>query len=373
METLPPPSGRPEEPPLEAMWVWNTAEILSDPVERGRFLDFVADRGIDRVFLYLAAAEGERPAAGHIPFDSDRLGPLLAELRARGALTYALDGDPNYVRDENRPGILRTVRALAAHNRSRPPEERFHGVRYDVEPYLLPGFQSPRRIEILSAYVEMLADIAEEAHAGGLVVGADIPFWFDAGDEHTGEPFEAILTGERRPVLEHVMATVDDVAIMAYRTSARGGDGAIMHSWAELEEGRTRGTDVFVGLETTRLFDESLYAFRGAARLGVPPMPEAAWILMEDLGGGRVRIWLANGADALAALERDTPDMDALRYWHAGQPVQLPGDHLSFHSLGWDAMENVAGEIVEQFSAAPAFVGLAFHDYLGLRALRARR
>lgn len=366
------PGGAPGRAGLKAMWVWNTAELIADPAERDAFLAFVETQTIERVFLYLPAADGQRPSSGFIPFDGSTLAPLLAELHTRGALTYALDGDPDYVHAENRAGILGTVRRVADYNRGRPRRERFLGVRYDVEPYLLPGFQGPRRAQILDDYVSLLADFAEEAHAAGLVVGADVPFWLDAGDEETGEPFEATLEGERRPVLEHVMSTVDDVAIMAYRTNAFGADGVLTHASGEIALGGGTGAGVFVGVETTRRSDEELYTFGGDARFGLPAVRDTTWVVLEDRGEGRVRVWFADGERAVAELERQTPEVGSLRYWFAGQPIPLPGERLSFYSLGPDAMETVADQIRRQFGHLPAFLGLAFHDYRGLSALLRR-
>ena len=371
-EAIERPSAAPTESGLKAMWVWNTAELIQDRRERDAFLTFVETQGIERVFLYLPAGEGERPSAGYIPFDGSALAPLLAALHARGALTYALDGDPDYVREENRAGVLRTVRRVAEHNDTHRPEGRFLGVRYDIEPYLVRGFQGPQRAQILGDYVRLLADVAEVAHEAGLVVGVDLPFWFDASDEETGEPFEADLDGVRRPVLDHVMAAVDDVAIMAYRTDALGPDGVVKHASGELALGRASGVGVFVGVETTLIHDEELFTFSGHARIGLPTLRDAAWVFLEDRGESRVKVWLARGEQAIAALERQTPDVAALRYWFAGQPISLPGDRLSFYSLGPDAMETMTDQIVLQFGQDSAFLGLAFHDYRGLSALLQR-
>jgi hypothetical protein len=370
-ESLPRPTGDPARPGLKAMWVWNTAQILSDGEERWKLLDFVEAQGLERIFLYLPAAEGERPERGYIPFDGDALAPLLAQLHERGALTYALDGDPDYVREENRAGILRTVDRVAEHNRTHPPDQRFYGVRYDIEPYLLRGFQGPRRGEILAAWYEVITAMAGAAHSQGLAAGVDIPFWLDAGDEETGEPFEATFGEERRPILELVMGVVDDIGLMAYRTSAFGPDGVLTNAAGEIRLGREGRAHVFVGVETTRLYDEELFTFRGDQRFGSPPVPDTTWVFMEDLGTGRARVWLAQGADAISELSRRV-DMGALRYWFAGQRTPLPGDHLSFYGLGADAMQAVTDEIVRHFGGDPAFLGLAYHDYRGLSALLER-
>lgn len=371
-QPLEPTPGAAGEPGLRALWVWNTDALLADPEQRHTFLGFVADQRITRVFLHLPAGEGERPSAGFIPFDGPALAPLLRDLHERGVLVYALDGDPYYVRDENHAGVLRTVRSIAEYNRDRPAEERFYGVRYDVEPYLLPGFQGPARQRILDDYARLLSDVAGEAHANGLRVGADVPFWFDGVDEETGEPFEAVVDGVRGPVLHHVMGAVDDIGIMAYRTSAHGPDGAIAFTAGELEFAAETGTGVFVGVETTRLYDEDLFTFRGRGRVGLPELPDVPWVVLEDGGDGRVRAWLAEGADALSALEGQVDDPQTLRYWFAGQPVRVAGDRLSFYSLGADTMRAVTDQIVRQFANAPAFLGLAFHDYEGLSALLSR-
>lgn len=366
----PEPHPRPDVQPREkALWVWTTAEILRAPGERAPFLDFVEEQGVTRVFLYLASAEGARPSAGYIPFSSRELGPLLAQLRERGALTYALDGDRDYVLEENHAGVFRTVRALVDHNRSVPPEERFHGVRYDIEPYLAPGFQGPARQDLLDGYVELLAGVSEMAREGGLAVAVDIPFWLDAPDEETGERLEATLRGRRAPVLEHLMAVVDDLAVMDYRTSALGPDGALAHVHGELRLAEQRGVDVFVGVETVPLLDEDLHTFHGPAREGLPEGAEARWLALEESKDGDVRIWLVDSEEALAELRIRTADAPFVRHWPAGRPTRVAADKQSFDGLGAERMREVTSDVIRRLIASPAFAGLAFHDYRGLRRL----
>ncbi len=378
---VPDPDPRPSPETREtALWVWATAEILRDPDERVAFLDFIEAQRITRVFLYLAAAEGERPAAGFIPFSSAELGPLLAQLRERGALAYALDGDRDYVLQENHPGVFRTVRRLVEHNRSVPPEQRFHGVRYDIEPYLAPGFQGPIRQELLDGYVQLLAGVSEIARGGDLAVAVDIPFWFDSPDEETGEFMTATLEGETRPMLDHIMALVDDVAIMDYRTDAFGANGALAHAYHELRMGERLGVDVFVGVETVRLVDEDLHTFYGPIREGLPEHAEARWLVLVDGGaasddagqrprGTATRIWLVDSEEALKELRDRVGGARLVRHWPAGRPIRVAADMQSFRNHGPEKMREVTGEIVRRLVASPAFAGLAFHDYRGLKEL----
>ena len=371
---LPVPSADPHVQTREtALWVWSTEELIHDPDERGVFLDFIEAQGITRVFLYLASAQGERPAAGFIPFSSAEIGPLLADLRARGALAYALDGDRDYVREENHAGVFRTVERLVEHNRTVPPEQRFHGVRYDIEPYLAPGFQGPARQTLLNGYVTLIAGVSAIAQPAGLSVAIDVPFWFDAPDEETGAYMEATLAGRRARILEHIMSLVDDIAIMDYRTDAMGGNGALAHAHTELEMGERLGVDVFVGVETIRLLDEDLHTFWGPISEGLPTRGNARWIVLEQGADGKTRLWVVEGEEALAELTEKAVDARFIRHWPAGRPIRVAADTQSFHNLGPERMRAVTGEVVRYLSGRPAFAGLAFHDYRGLKELLSRR
>jgi hypothetical protein len=300
------------------------------------------------------------------------MGPLLADLRKAGALAYALDGDRDYVLEENHAGVFRTVERLVAHNRSVPVEQRFHGVRYDIEPYLAPGFQGPVRQKLLDGYVTLIAGVARIGKAGDLAVAVDVPFWFDSPDEETGAAMEATLEGHRAPILQHIMSVVDDIAIMDYRTSAMGANGAIAHATGELALGERMGVDVFVGVETIRLLDEDLYTFWGPVDEGLPTRGTAVWIVLEDGADGRTRLWVVDGDAALAELRARTAGARVLRHWPAGRPIRVAADAQSFYNLGSERMREVTSEVVRYLSSSPAFAGLAFHDYRGLQELLSR-
>ncbi len=371
---LPDPDSPNARPAREtALWVWQTARILRDADERAAFLDFVESQGITRIFLHLAWAEGDAPRAGFTPFSGEEIGPLIADLRARGALTYGLDGDRDFVREENHAGVWRTVERMVEHNRSVPEEQRFYGIRYDIEPYLVPGFQGPFRQRYLDAYVTLLSGVSRIARSGGLRVAVDIPFWFDAPDEESGIYMEATLDGRRAGVLDHILSLVDDIAIMDYRTEPLGANGALAHSYHELELAASMGVDVFVGVETVPLIDEDLHTFFGPFADGLPPHADARWLVLEERADGRGRLWLVDGGPQLAEVRERSADAVSLRYWPAGRPIRVAADAQSFHNLGPDAMRSVTNEIIRYLSGEPAFAGLAFHDYMGLRELLQRR
>lgn len=233
-----------------ALWVWNTRELLAEPEARERFLRFVSSRGFDRVFLQLVPAQGQRRKAGLVPFDPAETGALVADLRAAGAEVYALDGRPSYVDPENHAGVLGTVQAVVEHNRLAPEEQRFHGVRYDIEPYVLPAYRGKRRDELLIGWIDLVSALSRAAREGGLTVGLDLPFWLDNAPDDAPEPPSVAWGGERRPVLEHLLRLVDDVAVMAYRRSAYGSGGAVVQALGEMDAAAALGVGVYVGVDT---------------------------------------------------------------------------------------------------------------------------
>ena len=356
----------------EGLWVWNTRSLLADAEAKATFLAFVDRHRFARIFLQLPAAPDQRVEAGFVPFDGVAVGALVESLAQLGARVYALDGDPSYALEENHAGVFRTVDRVLEHNRQAASGQRFFGVRYDVEPYLAPGFQGPRRQELLDGYVALVAGLSRRAHAGGLALGVDLPFWLDGADEETGEPLAAVLHGERRTVLDHVLAHVDDVAVMDYRTDPTGMDGSVAHARAELEAAAATGTGVMVAVETETLVDEELYTFSGTGWSGLPA-DSGRWIVLTPETGDDVRLWFVDGpaaraelADALAGAGKD---LATVRHWPAGRPALVPADKQSFRGLGSDRMRRETAREAAALARYPAFLGLAYHNYESLRLL----
>ena len=159
---------------------------------------------------------------------------------------------------------------------------------------------------------------------------------------------------------------------MDYRTQAEGPNGALAHAQGELALGEATGVGVFVGVETTRLLDEDLHTFFGSPADGLPTRGNARWLVLEGRSDGPARVWLVDSSEALEELALETEGARFLRYWPAGRPTRVPADLQSFFALGRERMEKVTGQVVRSLSSRPAFLGLAFHDYLGLRRLMNR-
>ncbi len=240
--TTEPSSSRPEH---LATWLWNTRALLADSTHRDTLLDALAREGFDRVFLQLPDPPGQRGVPGEITIDAATLRPLMAAFSRRGMAVYALDGYARYALPAFHAGVLRTVDHVIRYNSESKPSERFIGIRYDIEPYILPAFHGPDREHVVRQLLDLTARSAERARAAGLAYGVDIPFWYDAPDEATSERVIVEWNGVRKPLNEHLIDLVDDVSIMDYRTIAYGADGTIRHATGRADlRGQTGQTGV---------------------------------------------------------------------------------------------------------------------------------
>ncbi len=352
-----------------ATWVWNTEDILENAEKRDSTLSFLGREDFDVVFLQLVNAPGDSRPLGEIEPDP-RLRDFVGRLTGLGIRVYALDGYARYAQPEFHPRVLATIRNVVRYNTESREEEKFFGVRYDIEPYLLPGFHGPRRTEILIGYLDLLARGADVAHQGELAFGVDIPFWFDAPDETTFERVTVEFRGESKPVSEHVIDLVDDLAIMDYRTVAYGADGTIRHAAGELEYAARTGKPAYVALETDSLPDETLIEFEGTPVSGpIHTAPEPSFVAMFVQGDSARLYWVEadSGASQTAAtalasdMERAGLDPSAGVYWPSSQRVFVPAEKLSFATLGRVRLRRALEETAREFSRYTSFAGLAIH------------
>jgi hypothetical protein len=358
-------------PPGKAIWVWNTAQILPDVAGQQALVDFCTRRGFTDLFLQLPNDAARLGPAGEVVLEPQRWAPFLTRLGRAGLRAHALDGARHFALAENHPRVLKTVENVVRYNATATQGARFSGFHFDIEPYLLPGFQGPRRERILSAWLDLVAGIASRGKAAGMTVGVDIPFWYDSPDEFDGQLLLVDFNGRRKPASEHVLDLVDHVGVMDYRTVAYGADGFVGLAEGELQYAAATGKRVFVGLETTDLPDEDLVEFEGAPRTGLPDQAPADRTVVFIPTPSGATVWLAPPAawnDLRAGrLAKTTP----LLWWPVARVTAVPSTKLTFARLGAGALHDAMDHAADEFRRYPSFAGYAIHDYLGYRKLLA--
>jgi hypothetical protein len=371
---LSPPSAPPEgEPkPEKAMWIWNTADILANPQRQKELVSFSRRVGVSHLYLQLPNEARNLGASGEVELEEGKWKPFLELLGSNGLRADALDGFKNYALSEWHARVLMTVDNVIRFNRSVESSQRFRGIHYDIEPYLLDGYQGPRRERILQGYLHLIEGIAAKARSAGLMFGVDIPFWYDSPDELTGSPYRLEFGGRKKLPSEHVIDLVDQANVMDYRTSAYGADGVIAHVQGELAYAMAEGKRIFVGLETRELPDEELLDFEGAPSRGVPVQIPSGLCILVVPGSPNARMYLVSPAQwdwVRSMLDSGGKDPQSLLWWSVGKATPIFSHRLTFSRLGGERLDQTMSETQEELLRLRSFAGFAIHDYLGYRRL----
>jgi hypothetical protein len=336
--------------PYRAMWLWETEELLGDDQSQDQLLDFCQKRGITEIFLQLPYEKQEKEGMGEIIWDKSKMKSLLYRLHSADIRIHALDGDPRFALREWHDHVIATIQSIVEFNKSAAPDERFDGIRYDNEPYLLPNFAGIQKESILEQYLDLLRISKKVTESVGLEFGVDIPFWFDQKNEF----FEPITELERRPLTEHILDIVDNIGIMDYRTEAYGADGVIVHALGELGYASRKDKKVFVGLETADVPDETILEFgRGE---------EDSGILLQKSEGTKILLqWIPE-------LRRTDPKSGTFLFQK--KKTVVPSGKLTFKDKNISGLAEVMDKAESEFHRFPSFRGFAIHSYESFKLLQ---
>ncbi|MDA2923639.1 hypothetical protein MYX65_03110 [Acidobacteria bacterium AH-259-L09] len=338
----------------KAMWLWETEKIVTSPNEQQRLLTFCKTQGITDLFSQIPYEAKEEKGQWEILWNPLLIRPLISQLHQVGVKVHALDGDPRFALREWHGRVIATIQSIIQYNRERPPQERFDGIRFDIEPYLLPNFGGVPKEAILKQYLSLLVASQTLARQADLAFGVDIPFWFDERNEF----FEPTAEVGGRPVSELIIDIVDNVGIMDYRTQAYGADGTIAHGSEELRYAAKRGKEVFVGLETVELPDETILEFGSQG--------DGSQILLKRLDGKRVRLyWIPVGQRSL--LQKDPQLLQGAILLSQTHATPVPSEKLTFAKKSLEDLKEVMRQTASELLYFPSFYGFALHSYESYR------
>lgn len=225
-----------------ALWVWNTRQIIDQPEWRDSLRSVTSQLRINTLFLYLSydiSDDGDTV----VLYKRDSLISLLTWARSQSLSVHALAGEPEWALRpyHNRPlAFAREV--IKLRNETGMPD----GIQFDIEPYLLLPFSVPQtKRQLISDWINGVWKtgklIREESP---LIYGIAIPFWME--DTVT-------IEGMTMPIGKHLSFLTDYLAIMAYRSTAEGSAGVIAFSEKELGWAQQAKRKIYIGIETIRL------------------------------------------------------------------------------------------------------------------------
>ena len=220
--------------PGKAMWVWSTAQVLTSASEtRELFAACQRDR-IQRLWMQVVydrvAATSQTPERCVLRLTTE-LRQFLKAAHQRGISVEALDGYPEFALRELHSKPLALVDAICEFNKQSAADERWDGIHFDNEPYVILGWSDPQlREEILQDFLALNVESQRRARAAGIAFGVDIPFWWQSKSSPQAEPAGVVtFRGVRKPASHHCIDLLDNVGIMNYRDTADGADGMLLH------------------------------------------------------------------------------------------------------------------------------------------------
>lgn len=423
----PSPASAQHPAPGRGLWVWKTDQLLgtANRDEADRLIQFCARHQIRDVFFSIDLDESAAPKDTLLHAASTR--DFLVRAHRAGLRVEALAGTPEWAATVNHPLALGVIAAVGAFNRAGKANERFDGVHFDVEPYLLVGYADPAyRPGLLKQYLELIAESVAHAHADGLTFSCDVPAWFYPAHAAENPTLLVDFQGKREPVGEHLSDLLDTVTIMDYHNEADGAGGIIAAGLPALDYAASLGRKIRVGLETSREPDRTVYFAAGlpvaefqkrltGSRLGME-FARHSWRLRTFSDGTNIHVGLEappslEGATrqaflkALAGVARhfgassdperfppalivqearramrskaDWKDFEPFSFTdpETGKTVEgfqavhgMPAK-VTFHGLGRKVFEEETRSAVEWLSPYASFGGLAIHYYRSYQTL----
>jgi len=226
------------EKPRKATWIWNTSLIAAEPEQ---ILSFFNKQGVSVLYLNI---DTSKPASYYQPF--------IGKAQAAGIEVHALGGHPSWALEQNRDRLLALLDWVHTYNQHAAETEKLSGIHLDIEPYLLPAWNTDREQVVRQWMSSVEAYVKHSKTVPSLQVSCDMPFWLD-----------------EIPLPDHPAATLSDwligqhdhVTIMAYRDQVTGPNSITSLVQQEMSAADGLNKQVFIAVETNQSKEGAFVTF----------------------------------------------------------------------------------------------------------------
>lgn len=295
--------------PGRATWVWQ-AGAWSDTPES--VLARAQRHGLRTLFITV-------PLASDAVQAPEQLAQFIRRAWRAGIAVWAVDGDPHMVQPTEHAKAAARAGAYVQYNRQAAPDARLAGLQFDVEPYLLPGYDlAPEAWE--QHYLALVSALS--TGAAGLPLEMVVPFWW----------------GDKVALLDALAPRVSSLTVMDYRTQP---DEIVRFAQPFFEWGNRQGRGVRIALEAG---------------------PIGAETLRQYTAGATGELWQLRLAeqDVLLLLAAPAANPHGPAFRQSGSAV-LSGDATTFHAQPQRLLDMLP-RLEAEFAAWPEFSGMALHE-----------
>lgn len=217
---------------IKSMWSWGNPVAPTDDARgtnnpetaAAALSDYAASKNLIDVRVLTPWASSN---AGPI---KDWLAATVTALHAKSITASALGGDNGWVYD---PSLV-SQWITAAHDAA-----SFDAVQLDIEPWTTaPAGAWEQDPVAVGQYVSLVAQAETTAHALGMKLGLDLPWWL------------AVKPYGGSTIADAVLAHADTVSVVAFSDHADGADGIIALSQPAVTKAAAAGVPFTIGLET---------------------------------------------------------------------------------------------------------------------------
>lgn len=222
----------------KATWLWHTSQIVD---QSDSLINFLDEKNVSTLYLQVNA---------DIPDDAYQ--QFIKQASEQNIEVHALDGAPHWATDQY--SVQSFFRWIEKYQAVSEKNEQFAGIHLDIEPYILPTWDSSLQ-NTIESYQQNIRFAAGESALLGLHFGIDIPFWFDT-TFYTTSMGEGVLS-------EWLIDQSDSINVMAYRNKANGRNGMISLAQSEIDYASAAGKKARVAIETSKSSEGDYLSFFG--------------------------------------------------------------------------------------------------------------
>ncbi|WP_433943110.1 hypothetical protein [Paenibacillus sp. SN-8-1] len=223
----------------KASWLWDTTLIKKSG---STVLNFYKNQSVNVIYLQI-----------NRNINISYYKTFIRQAAAQGIEVHALDGNSTWALTSQRTQLTTLLKWIENYQASAAENEKFKGIHFDIEPYLLPDWNTNQK-SIVSQWQSNVLYMVQRANDLKLPIAADLPFWL-----HTIKVPDGTST-----LSSWMLKQYNSVTLMSYRDTSNGIFNAAK---AILEEGAALNKKVFTGVETNNTSEGSTISFyeEGAA------------------------------------------------------------------------------------------------------------
>lgn len=254
----------------QGMWIWNFPSQMNNATGDQQ-LQTLSTYGFNVVYITIddyidiatqpEGAAKEQVKAAYFA----NLARFITKANSLGIAVDAEGGWKDWAKSANRWKGFALIDAVKAYNAAYP-NAKLRGFQYDVEPYLLPEYET-NKAQVLTEYVAFIDQSVERLVGSDLKFTMAIPHFYDDAQAWT----PAISYGGKTVhTFNHLLTILEkkpgsEILIMSYRDFFEGANGTKEISQVEIQEAVGYSTKIIVSQETGNV-DPAFVTYYGSTK-----------------------------------------------------------------------------------------------------------